>query len=216
MITGDNLFTAVEVARQCHIVSDNRPLYSLDVFKVTNDGNMQAQTSTNAAENLEGNAHARNEQLSLTLLHTIDERQGMENIEKRLDLKGIDGEETSAANDIKWLFELLSTEVQVAITDQALSLLRTIVEKLKQDELSKIIQRCVVFARMRPESKKFIVEQFQQQQNTNSIFSMDSMAHGNANNNSSSKFIVAMCGDGSNDCLALKVPTYPAKVCSNV
>ena len=74
-------------------------------------------------------------------------------------------------------------KIEFAITGQAFHFLRKSEDPEDKQILDKVIQDAKVFARMSPEDKASLVEMLQQK----------------------SKCKIGMCGDGANDCNALKV-----------
>ena len=195
MITGDNLLTAVEVARCSHIVASDRPLYSLDL------------ASTRTAERTDTSANAL-----LALTHLNSDENGSNKISTQ--------EITPKMFEIN---KMLPSDAQIAITGRAMTTIRAALEEERSERingaevcgqmLAEVFKRCVVFARMTPEAKKFIVEQLQTTERlgqmsgdrieANRIKTNGEIEARLAKKRPSS--IVAMCGDGSNDCAALKV-----------
>ncbi|XP_076085924.1 polyamine-transporting ATPase 13A3-like isoform X2 [Mytilus galloprovincialis] len=145
MVTGDNMLTALSVARECGMV--NKPDHIIMVECFMNSG------------------LAEESQPAMEFVYAEDRNKPVEEISTDLDMK-IQIEEVGGE-----MFHF-------AVTGKSFSVLR----QHFPDTLSKIVVRGTVFARMSPDQKAQLVEILQQ-----------------------IGYYVAMCGDGANDCGALKM-----------
>jgi len=163
MITGDNLLTAISVARDCKMVKSKDRIIVVEAsaptseyingmihFNYSDESNTQNRSS-NDVEELEGDNN--------------NELMVMEGT-NRVQIESIEEERISV--DLNYHF---------AMTGQTWAIIKTHFTHI----LPKIIQKGTVFARMAPDQKAQLVEEFQ---------SID--------------YVVSMCGDGANDCGALK------------
>ncbi len=147
MVTGDNLMTALSVARECSITVPGEEVIILEAL--TSEFNDQKPVlSTRRYES---------------------------------DSSGGDGEEVEEVNKVLSQVSLgmePTERYQLAMTGQTFKVLREHYPEL----LSSVMVRGAVYARMAPDQKQQLVEQLQ-----------------------TVGYYVAMCGDGANDCGALKV-----------
>ncbi|KFD65864.1 hypothetical protein M514_07049 [Trichuris suis] len=146
MVTGDNILTAVCVARECSIVDPSLPLYFIDCIRV--EGRTEVRLCPE-----EGSVHRYS--TSPYKFDPTGEKPMFVKLEK---------------NCRKRTYELA---ISGKVIDSILEYFPHLVPKL--------VCMCNVFARMSPEQKTQLVNVLQE---------MD--------------YTVAMCGDGANDCGALK------------
>ncbi|CDW53226.1 cation transporting ATPase 13A3 [Trichuris trichiura] len=146
MVTGDNILTAVCVARECSIVDPSLPLYFVECVAV--DGKMEVRLCPE-----EGSVHRY--PTNPYKLDPTGEKPMFVKLEK---------------NYVKRTYEL-------AISGTVIGTIAEYFPHL----IPKLVCMCNVFARMSPEQKTHLVNILQE---------MD--------------YTVAMCGDGANDCGALK------------
>ncbi len=144
MVTGDNLLTAISVARDCQMVGESDQVLIVDAsFDEDNE----------------------QEPASLRLVKTEDASEEKDMLNDALDTNIV---ESGLAKHNKYHF---------AVSGKSWAVLRVHFPHL----VAKIIQRGTIFARMSPDQKAQLVEEYQ---------AID--------------YIVSMCGDGANDCGALK------------
>ena len=141
MVTGDNLLTAISVARDCQMVGRHEKVLIVEA-------NFDEDNEQNPA--------------SIKFVSTED------------SLTDLNDSLSSQVIDLELGF---SSRYHFALSGKSWAVLRIHFPKL----LPKIIQRGTIFARMSPDQKAQLVEEYQ---------SID--------------YIVSMCGDGANDCGALK------------
>ncbi|CAJ0950238.1 unnamed protein product, partial [Mesorhabditis belari] len=144
MVTGDNLLTAMSVARECGIIRPNRKAYLLEhtVGHMTLDGRTQ-----------------------LTV------KQSVSSSEDILD------DQLSTISSMQELAHVIESSYQLSIAGPTFS----VIVHEYPEMLDNLMSVCDVFARMAPDQKQMLVNHLQ---------SLD--------------YTVAMCGDGANDCAALK------------
>ncbi|CAD5112652.1 DgyrCDS1867 [Dimorphilus gyrociliatus] len=145
MVTGDNILTALSVARQCGIAPGKRPV--IIVNGQLNPPNLTYKFHENVSNE--------------------ESEDGSSIFES--DMEPFYHLEEAKCSDRKYLF---------ALSGKTYAILRENYSEL----LSRIITRGAVFARMSPEQKSQLVENFQ-----------------------SLGYTVGFCGDGANDCSALKM-----------
>lgn len=145
MITGDNIMTALSVAKDCKMIKPNEEIY-------------------------------------IVKCEERDDSEPILKLELSRDIGSIDISDRNASNTdavSSTIVDMGSTErFHLALDGKTWNAIQTYYPKF----IPNIIARGTIFARFRPEQKSQIVVQFQQYD-----------------------YIVAMCGDGANDCGALKV-----------
>lgn len=153
MVTGDNLMTALSVARECSITVPGEEVIILEASSTTELGSGGG-----------------------------DQRPVLRTKRYESDSSGGDGEdEEEEVNKVLSQVSLgmePTERYQLAMTGQTFKVLREHYPEL----LSSVMVRGAVYARMAPDQKQQLVEQLQ-----------------------TVGYYVAMCGDGANDCGALKV-----------
>jgi cation-transporting ATPase 13A3/4/5 len=149
MCTGDNILTAISVARECQMLQDATHVF---VPRFTESGG-----ASNALQNIVW--------------------ENMENPNLLLDARTLMPIVSSAANDSSYGKEPIA-DFQLAVTGEVF---RWTVDFASQDTLERLLFKGTIFARMSPDEKQELVEKLQ---------SID--------------YCVGFCGDGANDCGALK------------
>lgn len=154
MVTGDNMLTAVSVARECGILA---PKQSVITVNVDSQENMY-YTLANADQNLSnGNDISITDSASVVSLDTVE--------------SALESAPRTNVKTVKY------NDYRLALTGRVWATIRD-----KQPELiGRLITRGAVFARMSPEQKQQLIEELQ-----------------------NLGYCVAMCGDGANDCGALR------------
>lgn len=191
MITGDNPNTAISVGKECGIVKENQIIFladfnntrnTLDWVMFSNDIKNDLNSETKKSEELILNSESPINEY--TLIDTPELRN--KNIDTHIkelqkDLISYQGilKMLNLILDNKYPWENIDSyqEYCLCFTGKGFEyLMRNDKEKLTQ-----IMQKSVVFARMLPDQKAELVEILEKQGNC-----------------------VGMCGDGANDCVALK------------
>lgn len=182
MLTGDNPLTAIFIARTCNILDGNRKVMLGVVHTSEEDSSVkqlewQCIEPCKIEEKDEFLAAAdkqkddKEETLVLEMMPIqVDGRNAQEN-----------GQEVSGELTQRMRLDSIYNDnsIDIAMTGEAL----TYIKNTSQDPAlyKTILRKAKVFARMRPDEKALVVEEFQAQDR-----------------------IVGMCGDGANDCPALK------------
>lgn len=144
MVTGDNMLTALSVARECHMIQTHHRVVIVEAFEPDDESPF----------------------VSWHFADTVNSQSAVHR--------------TSISSDqIKVFFypRIVDLNIRVAITGKTFRILR----EYFPDLLTKVIIRGSVFARMAPDQKQQLIEMLQD-----------------------TGYYVGMCGDGANDCGALK------------
>jgi len=192
MITGDNALTAICVARDCGIITAEQKIVLCELKESENDPNnkhmvyklvdlMKPEEGLPEESMFEGSSRAEINieiELQQSPQKKVDKMQLIQSDKSGNKYKRQNTRDNNSDND-GWQ-AINNEEVAAAITGEAFSYLK----KQGTDVLlyKKILRKAKVFARMRPEEKALVVEELQNR------------GH-----------LVGMCGDGANDCPALKV-----------
>jgi cation-transporting ATPase 13A2 len=205
MATGDNILTAISVAKECELIKNDIPVWTCELFKEGN--NMQLSwnlidTFKDKEEVEQILAESEYEQFSPKKQHLRAEsfssggRESRILLEERVEVKGEQNEDDVDVFDIDIenspvQSNNIEAKVVIAITGTTFEKIyrlrnkyvATQNEQLKvhYDTFRTILQHGYIFARMSPEHKTVLVDAFRDE-----------------------KFTVAMCGDGANDCGALR------------
>ena len=213
MATGDNILTAISVSKECKLIPNNVKIYSCELVKEGKEANTLVW---NAVENFEENTeiHTNTEKGVMSLSggnesKCFEEKFPPESFYDDMKNTHIEGEnheidDTSSKNEIKGRIdsEVINIEDNstpfkdgedfvIAITGSTLEQLfkkkKKFLEtndqkyKLHYDTFRTVLRYGYIFARMAPEHKTLLVENLREE-----------------------NFNVMMCGDGANDCGALR------------
>ncbi|XP_052761009.1 polyamine-transporting ATPase 13A3-like isoform X1 [Mya arenaria] len=154
MVTGDNMLTALSVARECFFAEENEKIILVQVFPAQYNANGDVM-----------------EQAHVEYVYTdprTDKKANRMHKEKQFDMLPMELRDAELGTGKKYHF---------AVTGKSWSLLRESFPEL----IDKIVVRGTIFARMSPDQKAQLVECLQDL-----------------------GYYVGMCGDGANDCGALK------------
>ena len=148
MVTGDNILTAISVARNCGMISEQDSVIQVDatLFESPN----------------------RNKTLKVSYNYVK-----LPGFSEKLSMK-----QNGGLEEVLLPFIRHTGDYHLALEGKTFSLIRTNDPIL----LNKIIHKGSIFARMQPEQKLYLIEEFQKQGHQ-----------------------VGMCGDGANDCGALRI-----------
>ncbi len=218
MVTGDNAYTAISVARECGMIKHHHAVFLGELIEDTRSKHIQwtpieqvdeAEHDDVATEEVKegeieglqvasgGKSSAEmdasnvveyiprqiSDSLEIQLEKTTRSmrRSHVSTIskEKRHTVLSDDEEETESEGKYPW--EDAGQAYSLAFTGKAFDYLIKHDPKCKQQKTRDLLQKAVVFARMSPDGKAQLVDALQSQ-----------------------GFLVGMCGDGANDCVALK------------
>jgi len=146
MVTGDNMLTALSVARECGMVDKHEECLIVNAFKAP-DGSLEIEYLSGASPD---------ESMALRMANST--------------VSDVDAMESGLAR-------MPSRKFHFALSGKTFTLIR----QLKPELLKRLVVRGTIFARMSPDHKQHLVEELQ--------------ALG---------YYVGMCGDGANDCGALR------------
>jgi len=217
MVTGDNAYTAISVARECgmimyhhqvflgDLVEENKSKYikwtPIEQFEENDSDNDEPQI----AEEVKGSeleSQQKDREMEVSNIPEYVPRQISDSLEIQLERSSrsvrkshmsiskqqrktvlSDDEDNEETADItgKYPWDDADTAYSLVFTGKAFDYLMKHDPKAAQPNTKKLLQRAVVFARMSPDGKALLVDAFQNQGN-----------------------LVGMCGDGANDCVALK------------
>ena len=155
MLTGDNVWTAANVAKKCHILDEKLPIY---VGKINNQSSLDWVLIN---------------QETVKISNEVSKEQ--KSISNNLDIQNQDTDEFF---NIK---NKIPENPQFAISNEILVKIFEIDPDAKSEITKILLERTLVFARMSPDTKAKVVAYLQK-----------------------ANFNVGMCGDGANDCKALK------------
>jgi cation-transporting ATPase 13A3/4/5 len=166
MATGDNVFTAVSVARQCNIVPKNLTVYVAEPRIMSHPkGRGRSKSAADRRET---------EEPMVTWTPMEADRAKHDPSGVSFPLKS--SSQLSAAPVDDW--RLCPNDCEFAMTGETFSVLE---QSMSKDDIRVLLMRTHIMARMSPANKTRLVELFQDL-----------------------GYTVAMCGDGANDCGALK------------
>jgi cation-transporting ATPase 13A3/4/5 len=179
MATGDNIYTAVSVGRECNIVDPKLPVYLGD----TDDKNILRWVEMKS-ELLDGTTRRPSigeEMLDATedAFYTPDVYNQL--YQKNAISKGEDKKEESDYIEIEQ-YIAKKQEYAIAMTGKAFNTLMASDPKVEGKVAKAVIKNGYIFARMTPDGKATLVDRWQL----------------------SRKIMIGMCGDGANDCMALR------------
>ncbi|KAK9746650.1 P5-type ATPase cation transporter [Popillia japonica] len=163
MVTGDNMLTALSVARDCGIVAQGQSVIAVNCDSDCNVMPKVYFTLTTAKRsNLVNN--------DLSLLSNSASIASLDTIESQIVTNNVQ-------NDVISRPQNLYNNYRFALTGKVWSVVREHYPEL----VPKLVTRGAVFARMSPDQKQQLIQELQ-----------------------NLGYYVAMCGDGANDCGALK------------
>eukprot|EP00607_Mallomonas_marina_P004404 CAMPEP_0182436944 /NCGR_PEP_ID=MMETSP1167-20130531/84585_1 /TAXON_ID=2988 /ORGANISM="Mallomonas Sp, Strain CCMP3275" /LENGTH=623 /DNA_ID=CAMNT_0024629661 /DNA_START=613 /DNA_END=2484 /DNA_ORIENTATION=- len=205
MITGDHVFTAVAVARDCGLVIETKKIFIIDTDPITNE--LQVHSS-------DGN---------IALISDIC-----------MDANTVIDVEASCELTVGMLIHHL-TEGNIQFVDTQLAMTGLGLQRLKElwgTSVASLVRKCQVFARMKPKDKKMIVEMLMQgsARRLSNMPSLDCSVGGWSQSSSVDTsgalldkteviepklkaYKVIFCGDGANDMAALKASTVGVSLC---
>lgn len=218
MATGDNILTAISVAKECMLIKPDSVIYTCEINKENNENTLKWNVAENFSDNHEDKSnvedHIFGNRMSVMINDEIDSRgytmhlspesfeeEYVKGSDTRLYLPEIKEEKADIdeSEDDVINIDLDNHPIQsgsdsdyvigiTGITFETLWKLRnkyvaTNNEKYKiyYDTFRFILQNCYIFARMSPDHKTILVDCLREE-----------------------KFTVCMCGDGANDCGALR------------
>ena len=164
MVTGDNLLTAISVARDCKMIRSKDRVIVVEATPPT-----PSEPSGRLHFNYSDDSNPQNS------LPNDGHRSEHENNNELMVMERVVANEVQIQNVEEG--RRIDQNYHFAMSGQTWGIIKTNFSHV----LPKIIQKGTVFARMAPDQKAQLVEEFQ---------SID--------------YIVSMCGDGANDCGALK------------
>ncbi|KAJ1649632.1 hypothetical protein IWQ61_009343 [Dispira simplex] len=178
MCTGDNVLTAISVARECGIIPMDEPVY---IPRCIDQGSFADGL---AAKVVWENMDDPEQRLDIGSLRTVSCQEGNGGEEggyTRTYVNSSTSLTTSTLTNVKLVSRGASDDTagySLALTGVAL---RWALAHCSRDTVEQILVLSQVFARMSPDEKQELVERFQ-----------------------SLEYCVGFCGDGANDCGALK------------
>jgi cation-transporting ATPase 13A3/4/5 len=202
MATGDNILTAISVAKECSLIKNDIPIWTCELIKEGSNFKLSWNYVDTFKEKEEVDELLEDEKEQDYDIHFMHESFDMKMHKKR---SMIDGPEVAnldnGANDETLYIDrenspMNSTNIDdktvIAITGTTFEMLYKLRNKyfannksenlkIYYDTFRLVLQHGYIFARMAPEHKTYLVESFKQE-----------------------NFVVCMCGDGANDCGALR------------
>lgn len=182
MATGDNVLTAISVGRQCNIIEADSEVFLGDVKKI-GEKETVFWTSTRGQT-----GHKINKDTLIPDKEFFTEeakKQGHEHLDSNLELSRLEDEKS--VNDVVRLADFPwqhpPEQYAIALTGKAFNTLLNDPSPCAQAILKQVLLKAQIYARMAPDDKAKLVEKLQEFCKTE----------------------VGMCGDGANDCGALKV-----------
>nr|XP_023026840.1 probable cation-transporting ATPase 13A3 [Leptinotarsa decemlineata] len=160
MVTGDNILTALSVAKDCDIVTANQSIISVNCDDNEPPNLYYTLTSTKAMPS------------DVSILTNSASAVSLETIESQVHTLTNDVSQTGCSRP-----SMLLNNYRFAMTGKVWE----VIKEHYPDLLPRICTRGTIFARMAPEQKQQLVQELQ-----------------------GLGYCVAMCGDGANDCGALK------------
>ncbi|XP_014255644.1 probable cation-transporting ATPase 13A3 isoform X2 [Cimex lectularius] len=176
MVTGDNMLTALSVARDCEMVPPGQTVIMIHTTHHNHKPILYFTQSTGATT--PDTTHVLSEMSQMTATESLTSLQtiGSNNFNHIPNGTARNSVVTELPFDIN-IEDQMGTDYSFALTGTTWSIIRSHYPEL----VGKIITRGSVFARMSPDQKQLLVQELQQLE-----------------------YFVAMVGDGANDCGALK------------
>lgn len=191
MITGDHIFTGIAVATECKIIERGLPVIVVDADNsgkvILIDGQSEDVIATMTLSGILGHMETSTMNTKLTVVNPI-----------------VDPTNTMVASlpiDVSSL-----GRIELAVSGQGLKAVRQTQPHL----LCGLIKHCKVFARTKPQDKKFVVDLLMQ--------GLEAIQLGDTKIDdmySEKKFQVLFCGDGANDMAALRSATVGVSLCDS-
>ena len=208
MATGDNILTAISVAKECLLIKSDAQVWSCDITKDNNSNQLTWNMIENFNDNeedekLRHNAFEENDFNNVTkgfTIHFNPESVDANSHDSRLYLERDEVKEAREVESEVFNIDInnfplddhnLDDEMVIAITGTTFETIYKLRNKyistkneyykIHYDTFRLILQHGYIFARMSPEHKTILVESLKEE-----------------------KFTVCMCGDGANDCGALR------------
>lgn len=177
MATGDNIYTAVSVGRECNIVNPRLPVYLGDTDE---KGELQWVEMKSQI----GDANARNASIGGDMMDNTEDLPYSPEIVASIYSKAEQSNEKQEESDYIDISEKLSKggEYGIAMTGKAFNILMEKDKKFETQVGKAVIRNGYIFARMTPDGKATLVDTWQ----------------------TNRKIMIGMCGDGANDCMALR------------
>jgi cation-transporting ATPase 13A3/4/5 len=181
MCTGDNILTGISVARECNMINKDAKV------KILKFVNGTGEIDENTPPEIIYGGKTPDAQI---ILEELEINNKLINDSQYITGKTINYNEKSISNttlsDITYgSNNSLSKDTIIKINNEYLAMTGDIFDWIlhnySDEQLFSVLENCKVFARMLPDQKKLLVEKFQE-----------------------NGYCVSFCGDGANDCGALK------------
>lgn len=184
MATGDNVLTAISVARECSIIDPEIEVFLGDVKKEGPLERVFWKSTKNSSHRLNPGTLTPNRQFYEDESHRPGAQMSQYKQNHQKMTLQLEQEEHEDRNSIiyqensPWLHP--PEDYAIAITGKAFNMLAT--DELQKEVMKNVLLKAQIYARMSPDDKATLV----------------------ANLQTFCKTEVGMCGDGANDCGALK------------
>ena len=219
MATGDNILTAISVAKECMLIKPDAVIYTCEINKENNENVLKWNVVENFLNKEDDKSHFEEQvygmnRFSMMINEEMDSRgytmhlspesfeeEFIRNVDAKLllpedkeekieieesgdDIVNIDLENHpfAAGNDSEYVIGISGTTFETLWKlSNKYKTIRSEKYKIYYDTFRLILQNCYIFARMSPDHKTILVDCLREE-----------------------KFTVCMCGDGANDCGALR------------